>query len=974
MYRFFMTARASMAVKLLGLLFAAFILIFIGLFFFVSSAPFRTWVQAELSARSGLEVRLEKLAFQPPLGVIASAVQVSKPGEFLLKTDRLTLRFTPLDLWLKAVHRVAAERPVLEFDVEELIKPATTTSAKFALRQLNVQDGTIVLKKGGSTLFELPNINLEAQNLNLGERSGISLHADVPQLQAEMELNLSGALRALDGEIVLRSKQTKQIIRPSVSADSAPELLRLHAELHAPENQQAKTNIEGKFQNLTVGERRFTGNINARAAIDRGWTEARFTGDAVLINLADAIGPVAAKLPRGNASADFSGSFSLPNKTLILESITISSPFGKGAGEGVASFAAPPLMKNGKLHWSDVPLEALRPALPSPLNQWSFQGRGQVDLNLHGPLNALGVEGVARGDAAKFQAGNVSSANVNFALPFEWSSAGARFREAKIIATQLAYGGKDLWQWEAASVQLRASSGFLLKESAVKIGGAVETAGGKFTSPDNSKVGENLAIRGPFELTLLAGKNSASINGKFAAESGEILWNKFFNDLRSQKPALDLDGDYYRDQDRIDCRRCNITLANIGVIDITGSIERLTQTPLLRLQAHSKNFSPGGFFEYILRENLNRQFPLLNNLTIAGQLAFRSQLRGTAQDLSAEGELSLDAGELRAKSNEWEIGPVALNLPFRISTAQGQKTPTESTAIGTLTIENFRFGSQAAGLSSVRISLSDNAFRFHQPLRVSVFGGEVIVSNLLWPDVISRPKQLYFSVETKGLQLQELTQALGWPRFSGTLTGTIPEVQSSDNILRANGEIQAELFGGRMRMSKLEIENPFSPLASIKLDATLQNIQLQQLSKTFAFGQISGILEGNIADLIITDGQPAQFGADVHSVDRGGEQRISVEALNKITVLSSGQSAGALYGGLAGFFDSFRYSKLGFKAILRNDRLTLRGVETRGNEEYLVVGSLLPPTVNIISHTQTIAFSELVRRLERIKSDKPEIK
>jgi hypothetical protein len=133
-------------------------------------------------------------------------------------------------------------------------------------------------------------------------------------------------------------------------------------------------------------------------------------------------------------------------------------------------------------------------------------------------------------------------------------------------------------------------------------------------------------------------------------------------------------------------------------------------------------------------------------------------------------------------------------------------------------------------------------------------------------------------------------------------------------------------------------------------------------------------LEGTVGDLIITDGQPAQFGADLHSVDRGGEQRISVEALNKITVLSSGQSAGALYGGLAGFFDSFRYSKLGFKAILRNDRLTLRGVETRGNEEYLVVGSFLPPTVNIVSHTQTIAFSELVRRLERIRSDKPEVK
>ncbi len=88
----------------------------------------------------------------------------------------------------------------------------------------------------------------------------------------------------------------------------------------------------------------------------------------------------------------------------------------------------------------------------------------------------------------------------------------------------------------------------------------------------------------------------------------------------------------------------------------------------------------------------------------------------------------------------------------------------------------------------------------------------------------------------------------------------------------------------------------------------------------------------------------------------------------------SGESAGALYGGLASFFDSFRYSKLGFKATLKNDRLTLRGVESDGDKELLVVGSLLPPTVNIISHTQNIAFSELLRRLERIKSDKPEVK
>jgi hypothetical protein len=263
---------------------------------------------------------------------------------------------------------------------------------------------------------------------------------------------------------------------------------------------------------------------------------------------------------------------------------------------------------------------------------------------------------------------------------------------------------------------------------------------------------------------------------------------------------------------------------------------------------------------------------------------------------------------------------------------------------------------------------------FPQPIHAGIFGGTIEISALRWPDVINDPKQLSFSAEMKRLQLDDLTQALDWPPFSGTLTGSIPQVQSVGNTLQTNGEIQAELFGGQARLGKLEIENPFSSLAAIRLDARLSGIDLEQVTKTFSFGRISGILEGSIDDLVITDGQPSQFRADVHSVDRGTEQRISVEALNKITVLSSGAGAGSLYGGLAGFFDSFRYSKLGFKASLKNDRLTLRGVESQGDQEFLVVGSFLPPRVNIVSHTQNIAFSELLRRLQQIESDKPETK
>jgi hypothetical protein len=334
--------------------------------------------------------------------------------------------------------------------------------------------------------------------------------------------------------------------------------------------------------------------------------------------------------------------------------------------------------------------------------------------------------------------------------------------------------------------------------------------------------------------------------------------------------------------------------------------------------------------------------------------------------------LSLPDGELRAKAGNWEIGAIDLKLPFDIGWGEATKASGDPRP-GAMTIGKLRFAGREMRLSPATISLFHNELRFHEPLHAIVFGGEIIVGNLRWPDVIRLPRQLTFSLNAKGLRLQELTETFNWPPFSGTLTGSIPEVQSAATTLKTNGEIHAEVFGGRVRISKMEIENPFSSLAAIRLDAALANIELEQLSKTFAFGRISGILEGTVADLIITDGQPAQFGADLHSVDRGVEQRISVEALNKITVLSSGQSAGGLYGGLAGLFDSFRYSKLGFKAILRNDRLVLRGVETRGDQEYLVVGSLLPPTVNIVSHTQTIGFSELLRRLERIQTDNPKV-
>jgi hypothetical protein len=968
MYRFFMTQRLRIGLTLVGIFGAALVLGYVGLVFLLRSMAFTEWAQAELSRRIGMEIRWADLALRPPFQLTAGVFEVSKPGEFRFRAARLRVTFTPLDLWSKTVHSVSAEQPALTIDLAEMMQPSGASSPGFGLRSLKLQDGLIVLRSGDAKVFELPNINLEARNLNLGQESGIRLRADVPWLQGETDLYLAGGLRALAAELVLRPKPARQAFSREAATHEQSEILRLRAKLDAPENQPARATIEGKFEKLEIGSGQISGGLNARATIDNDWKEFLFTGHAALHSIAEALGP-AAKLSGGGAAMDFSGAFLLSDKTLKIKSTHISSPFGNAAGDAVASFADQPRINEARLLWSDLPLAALRPMLPPPYNLWRIDGRGQADLDVRGPFRALEIKGAVRGEGAKIQGGEVNLASVSFTAPFEWTNDKALVREAKIAASGFAYNGKNRWQATAKRAQLSGSADFSDRNS-LKLAATIDLSGGKFASPDGSKIGENLTIHGPLEIAWLSGKNSARIAGDLTAQSGEILWSKFFTDLKAQRPKVTLDGEYLPGEDRLECRRCSAALVHIGAVDITGSVEGLADTPRLRLEARSAKISPGAFFEAFVRENLNRQYPFLDTLTMRGTLAFQARLNGSPENLQLAGDLSLPDGELRAKAGNWEIGAIDLKLPFDIGWGEATKASGDPRP-GAMTIGKLRFAGREMRLSPATISLFHNELRFHEPLHAIVFGGEIIVGNLRWPDVIRLPRQLTFSLNAKGLRLQELTETFNWPPFSGTLTGSIPEVQSAATTLKTNGEIHAEVFGGRVRISKMEIENPFSSLAAIRLDAALANIELEQLSKTFAFGRISGILEGTVADLIITDGQPAQFGADLHSVDRGVQQRISVEALNKITVLSSGQSAGGLYGGLAGLFDSFRYSKLGFKAILRNDRLVLRGVETRGDQEYLVVGSLLPPTVNIVSHTQTIGFSELLRRLERIQMDSP---
>jgi hypothetical protein len=942
------------------------------LFVIFNSSRFLMWSERELSIRTGYEITFGDIKFGFPFRITGTALTIAKSNHVLATAASLAMSLNPLDLLYKKIQRLTIERPVLHLELEEILQAPAQASSPLRIRHLEIRDGTVVLNTAEGKRMEFSAIDLRAENLNVGESSGISLNANVPWLNAKAELFFIRQNEETKVDLVVREVSSDHLLPFTASEKVAKEVLRLEAKLTKSPNGEPNLALTGKFDDLRIGPKPLTGVLDARVVPKADFTHATVAARIEIADVRNVFSEVT-EVPNGTAVATFTGGYSAIDQLLSVTALKITSPLGAAQVQGSVSTDSDFVVNRARLSVNNVPWQALKTFLPEPLKHWTYHGTAAAELTLNGSWRSLQVTGAVTSSKLGLQGSNFSLQDIALHAPIHWNASSLKLKNVSIKGQSLASGAKDRTQAGAEQVQINGSLDYTT-EAPLVANGRVQINGGRFASADGTKIGENLLLSGTVEVVSNTARHPMRVAGKLSLQRGEMLWGKFFADLGGQRPVLDFDADYLSNDDSVRLRQTRLTLLSTGSIEVSGTINHLARAPSLEIQANSENFSAGGFFNFFVQENFKRQYPIIGKLTVGGQLAFQLHARGKLDRLITEGRMSLQAGELRGKPDEWEIGPVALTLPFQISYPERSNSATH-TPPGILSIRGGRFGSRSLEPITSVVSLSNNTLIFHQPVRLAIFGGSAEIVNLVWPDVINDPKSMSFALDLRLLQLQELTDALGWPRFSGTLSGAIPQIRSAGDTLRSEGQVQADLFGGQVQIDQMEIENLFSAIPSLKLAARFQDIRLEQVSDTFAFGKISGILEGAVNDLVITEGQPARFQANAETVERpGSSQWISVEALNKITILSSGQDSNVLYGGLAGLFDSFRYSKMGFRASLRNDKLILRGIESRDGKEFLVVGTLLPPTVNIISHTQEIGFSELLRRLERITTEKPQVK
>jgi hypothetical protein len=471
-----------------------------------------------------------------------------------------------------------------------------------------------------------------------------------------------------------------------------------------------------------------------------------------------------------------------------------------------------------------------------------------------------------------------------------------------------------------------------------------EVSGVDFDSPDGLfaglAVGASVSARTSPEADDLL-----IVEGQLA--NGELLLQDFYRDFSGK--ALDLAAQIRVRDGMIDVERATLDdgdslhLAGEGRVPIdTDSDQMVLVLRELRLQF------PEAYTRYI--ESVAAVLGL-DGLETQGSISWVGDWSpGTARS----GELRLD--NLGARD--------VMSGRFAIDGLQGTlMTGTESR----LSWDSASFAKLELGPGQATIALSEDSVNLQEPLRIPVFGGGLLLERLSvgFPPGGETDIQLEAAIE--GIDMQQMSNALGWPEFEGTLSGHIPGMTFAGGVVEIGGALDFQIFDGQLVLSDLRVERPFGVLPSLAANINANGLDLAALTRTFEFGQIAGRIDGYVHDLRMLDWQPVQFDAWFSTPKDSGKNDISRQAVRHLTSIGGGSPTAILSGPVLRLFNNFSYRRLGLGCYLQDNICRIRGIEDQGEAVLLLEGAGIPK-ISIVAYNRSIDWPQLVSQLGAVSS------
>jgi len=511
--------------------------------------------------------------------------------------------------------------------------------------------------------------------------------------------------------------------------------------------------------------------------------------------------------------------------------------------------------------------------------------------------------------------------------------------------------------------------------------GAVDMSGTKFNDASFTIAGESLSprvrVQGDYELP----KGGISCTGTLELAQGESLWKDFYISWSKHPLKADLAGRYDPSSGTIDGLSAKFVFPTMGEVRAAGTV-RLTPSPSFDLHTGAKLG-----LEPLYSLYSQSGVPPESRLRLAGDISADLAVAQDESGTTVDGRVTLDASDIENPAAKVSLRGLKAELPVHLRLGEGPYARVESkgpyargepTDKGFLQVLEIRTSSLTLQPPALDILAGTNACRI-AAFSLELFGGRLEFGEVaLSLDPAAGGFHGTASLRLPELDLSRLPVATAKFPLTGKAKLDFPVLDISPAAITTKGQAEIAIFGGRVVVSNLAVSNPLAKGRAVSCDVELRDLDLKKITDIVLFGEMTGIIKGEIRDLTISYGQPGNFALRLESVPRKGvAQTFSLKAVDNLTVLSSGQKASAGTGQFwMRFIRGFRYAKIGILSTLKNDTFTLNGTIHENGVEYLVKKPTLFG-ISVINRMpdKKISFKEMMSRLERVgQSEAPTVK
>jgi len=260
---------------------------------------------------------------------------------------------------------------------------------------------------------------------------------------------------------------------------------------------------------------------------------------------------------------------------------------------------------------------------------------------------------------------------------------------------------------------------------------------------------------------------------------------------------------------------------------------------------------------------------------------------------------------------------------------------------------------------------ANGSLNLSRAVPVKALEGVIRVDHFRWqPPKGELGTRFELGMSMEKLDMASLSQRLGWPAFTGSISGKIPNARYKDNVLDLDGGLRMSVFSGEVALSNLVMERPFGVAPTLSADVIMDNIEMEPMTKAFDFGSISGSLDGHIKNLRLVDWSPVAFDAKFYT-DKNwkGKQRISQKAVRDISEVGGSGLMAGLQNQVLKIFDDFGYEKIGISCKLKDNVCAMDGIGSAGDGYIIVAGGGLP-RIQVVGFRRRVDWPTLVSRLK----------